>query len=445
MKVLLIMPDARMHKFRLGSYICSLREAPLTLVTLAALIPDDENIEWKLIDESVEPVPLDYPADLVGISVLTGTAVGAYRLSSHFRNRGIPVVLGGIHVTIMPGEAAEHADAIVTGMAERSWPELVRDFQAGQLKDHYSECDESDGFAGVSVVPRRDLLRQKRYIVSNSVQATRGCSRRCDFCTVSAVWAGFSRKPVLDVIADVRSIRRKTFVFNDVNLLDNAEYARELFTALKPLGKRWGGLATLDSLRDEEMVSLMARSGCIYVLTGFESVNQQGLQMISKGFNRVDEYKSIVDRLHRHGISVQGCFVFGMDSDDTSVFHRTVEFVTDIGIDIPRYSIYTPYPGTPLFIRLLKENRILSLNWNDYDTMHVVYRPALLSPEELFSGFKHAYRDTFSYRRIMRRCSSPGLSSVLNLAGNLTYRRFVSRLFNSRNYENYCSTVQELE
>lgn len=438
------MPDAHMHKFSIGSYTCSLREAPLTLTTLAAL-GDSVNcdIEWKLIDESVESVPLDYPADLVGISVLTGCAPGAYKLSSQFRKRGIPVVLGGIHVTINPEEVAEHADSVVIGMAETTWPELIQDFQNGELKKSYSENPTNSDFSNTFVVPRRDLLKRNRYLIPESVQATRGCNRRCDFCTVSAVWSSFEKRPIADVILDVKNLRRKTFVFNDVSILDDREYAHELFTALIPLKKRWGGLATLDSLKDPETVSLMNQSGCIYVLAGFESVNQKSLKSISKGFNQVEKYKNVISLLHQYKIAVQGCFVFGMDCDDSTIFEQTVEQVIDLKIDIPRYSIYTPYPGTPLFHRLNSEGRILSYNWEDYDTMHVVYKPALLTPQELYTGFKNAYRDTFKFKNILLRCAAPNLRSVVNIVGGLTYRKFVSRLYKDPRYSQFCTTSRD--
>ncbi len=443
MKILLIMPDAFMHKFSIGSYTCSLREAPLTLTTLAALGDNLKyDIEWKLIDGSVEPVPLDYPADLVGISVLTGCAPGAYKLSSHFQKRGIPVVLGGIHVTINPEEAALHADSIVVGMAEESWPELLQDFLNGQLKKRYLESPTNKLFSNSLVIPRRDLISRNRYLMPDSVQATRGCNRKCDFCTVSAVWSSFEKRPVADVVADVKSLKRKTFVFNDVSILEDREYAHELFEALVPLKKRWGGLATLDSLQDPETVSLMSRSGCIYILSGFESVNQKSLTNISKGFNRVEKYKNVINLLHSYNIAVQGCFVLGMDFDDSTIFNRTVEQVIDLKIDIPRYSIYTPYPGTPLFDRLQSEGRILSYNWEDYDTMHVVYRPALMSPDELYAGFKKAYRDTFKFSNIVRRCAAPNLRSIVNTVGGLTYRKFVSRLYKDPRYSQFCTTVE---
>ncbi len=428
MKILLLMPDAHMHKLKIGPHVRSMREAPLSLITLAALVPDAD-IAWRVVDGSVDPIPLDATADLVGISVITGNALRAYRLADHFRARGMPVVLGGVHVSILPGEAMPHADSVVIGMAERSWPRLVADFRRGRLARVYrDEPPAGEWLPGVPI-PRRDLLRHSGYMMPNTVHATRGCRRVCDFCTVPVVWPRYFKRPVADVIADLRSIPSRYVGFNDVSLVDDLDYARELFTAMIPLRKRWGGLATVEVTRHPDLLDLLRRSGCVYLLLGFESVNQANLGDIRKGFNKAADYRLVVDALHAHGISVQGCFVFGLDEDDPRVFADTVRQVLDIGIDIPRFSLYTPYPGTVLFKRLLAENRILSFNWEDYDTMHVVIRPLKMTPQELYDGFKWAYRETFRYAHVLRRLRGVDLRSWVNLVGNVAYRIFVRRLY----------------
>ena len=429
MKILLLMPDAHMHKLKIGAHVRSMREAPLSLATLAALVPDPD-IEWRIVDGSVDPIPLDEPADLVGVSVITGNAVRAYAMADHFRRRGIPVVLGGVHVTILPGEALPHADSIVIGMGERVWPRLVADFRHGRMARVYRDTPPAgDTLSGVPI-PRRDLLRHSGYMMPNTVHATRGCKRVCDFCAVPVVWPRYFKRPVADVVADVKSIRSRLFCFNDVSLVDDLDYARELFTALTPLKKKWGGLATVEIARHPDLLDVMARSGCVYLLLGFESVNQSNLCDIHKGFNKARDYKLIVDALHAHGITVQGCFVFGLDEDDTTVFADTVQQVLDLRVDIPRYSLYTPYPGTALFKRMRAEQRILSYNWEDYDTMHVVIQPMKMTPWELYDGFKWAYRETFRCRHALKRVGRLSLTAWVNFVGNLTYRIFVRRLYN---------------
>lgn len=424
-----------MHKLYYGKNVRSCREAPISLTTLAALTINDKDIEYTLIDESVDPVPLDYPADLVGISVLTGTARRAYALADHFRGRGIPVVLGGVHVSICPDEARYFADTIVKGMAETTWPKLLADFKAGRLKPVYEDTTKPERYVTGVPTPRWDLLRKSGYMIPHVVQFTRGCVHSCDFCTVPAVWKRFQRRPIGDIVRDIKAVPGKRFGVSDVSPFDDVEYAKELLKAIIPLKKKWGGLATTRITEDPELFDLLVKAGCNYLLIGFESVEQSSLKNIYKGFNKSNDYKELMRTLNKAGIIVQGCFVFGFDEDTKEIFQHTVNRVQELKIDIPRYSIYTPYPGTRLFQRLEREGRILSYDWADYDTMHVVHRPALMSPAELFEGFKMAYKNTFTFKNILARTMSSGTNFPIAFVGNLTYRLFVKRLFRGRDFE----------
>lgn len=428
------MPDARMHKLKIGPFIRSMREMPLSLCTLAALTPDYPDMEIRLVDGSVDDIPLDYAADLVGISVLTGCANRAYALAEHYRRKGIPVVLGGVHVTILPGEAMRHATAIVIGRAEQCWPRLIEDFRAGRLQKVYCEEEIPDEMLLDVPSPRRDLHRRSRYMIPDTVQATRGCKKVCDFCSVPAVWPKFLKRPVEDVLRDIKLTKGQYIAFNDVSIAEDPEYAKELFRGMVPLGKKWGGLATVDIVNDPELLTLVKQSGCVYLLFGFESDDHSTLCGIRKGFNKPVGYGDLMKIMHGLGISVQGCFVFGFDHDEKDVFRRTVERVNELKIDIPRYSLYTPYPGTELFRRLHSEGRILSYNWEDYDTMHVVIRPARMTPEELYKGFKWAYRETFKINSVLKRMSGISSRSMINFVGNLTYQIFVRRLYHEKRF-----------
>ncbi len=427
-KVLLIMPEARIHRVGLGGFKRSMREAPLTLTTLAALTPDEMKVQLRLVDENVEKLPEDIEADLVAISVITGTAPRAYALARRFRSRGIPVVLGGVHVTILPEEAQLHADCIVVGPAEETWPKLLEDFSHGNLSRRYES--RSSGLDEVLTVPspRRDLQRRFRYNVPDTVMATRGCLHKCEFCSVPVAWPGYQRRPVQAVIEDIRKTKGRYITFNDVSLTDDRVYIKELLQEMITVGKKWGGLATTDIGRDPELMDLMAESGCRYLLIGFESVDRHSLRQVGKSFNRETEYKALMAALHERNISVQGCFMFGFENDEISVFKKTVQWVTELKIDIPRYSILTPYPGTRLFKKLYGEGRILSFNWEDYDTMHVVFQPARMTPDELYNGFKWIYRETFRTGRIMGRVRSINLAGLINGVGNLTYKKFAKKL-----------------
>ena len=419
------MPDARIHKLSLGPLRMSFREAPLTLTTLASLVPADLDIDIRLIDESVSTIPNGEKFDLVGISALTGTAPRAYEIAGTFKRAGSVVVLGGVHVTLLPDEAALHADTIVTGFAETVWPQLLRDYSNGKLKKRYNGCS---GDVSSFPIPSRKLQKRFGYMNPYTIMATRGCKSRCDFCSVVAARQVFQTRPVGDVIDEIRSITSKRFAFNDVSLLEDREYAKELFTALAPLKKIWGGLCTARIGRDDEMLDLMHKSGCVYLLIGLESLASQVLSAIHKRFNRPDDYHVLMRKLHDRKIVVMGCFIFGFDHDEPDVFRETVETIDELKIDIPRYAIYTPYPQTEAFNRMKSEGRLLHENWQHYDTQHVVFQPKNMSPHQLDSGFRWAYRKTFSIPSILRRTAGSGRNFPIAFMGNLAYRIYLRRL-----------------
>ena len=283
MRILLLLPDGRIHKIQLGPLTRSLREAPLTMTLLAALVPPELRAEITLVDESIDTVPAEGAFDLVAISVLTGTSHRAYHWADHFRARGAKVVLGGVHVTLRPEEAALHADAIVRGFAERTWPRLLRDHAAGSLKSSYHDPEMH---LENLPIPRRDFQKRFGYMMPSTVFATRGCMGKCDFCTVPAAEFGWHTRPVGEVIDELRRTPARRLAFNDVSITEDREYAKELFTAMIPLKKKWGGLCTTRIAEDEELLDLMTRSGCRYMLIGFESLSAPSLQGIQKGFNR---------------------------------------------------------------------------------------------------------------------------------------------------------------
>jgi radical SAM superfamily enzyme YgiQ (UPF0313 family) len=422
--ILLLLPDGRIHRLRWGSRAMSFREAPLTLTTLAALVPPELQARITLIDESIDPIPERIEADLVGISCLTGTCHRAYELADRFRRRGIPVVLGGVHVTLCPEEARMHADAMIRGFAERTWPALLRDWRAGRLQPEYHDPDPP---LHPWPTPRRDLQRTSGYAVPYTVCATRGCRGGCDFCSVPAANQRWATRPVGDVVDEVRRLPRRLFAFNDVSLTEDRDYAMELFRALAPLKKRWGGLATARVGEDPELLEAMARAGCIYLLIGLESIHRAPLDRMGKAWNGPERYPHLIRSLHAHGICLQGCFIFGLDDDPPSIFEDTIAAVDEWAVDIPRYALLTPYPGTRLFHRLAAEGRLLHRHWPHYDTQHVVFRPRCFSPEELDARFRAALRATYSTRSIARRARrSP--QPIVTAVGNLAYRLYVRRI-----------------
>jgi radical SAM superfamily enzyme YgiQ (UPF0313 family) len=285
MKIVLISPKGRLYRHTGGIFKRSLRYQPLTLTTLAALIPDELHAEVQLIDEGIAEIPDDLDADLVGLTAITGTAQRTYELAERLRARGITVVLGGPHITLLPNEAAAHADAICIGYAEQSWPQLLRDFAAGKLQKIYRQD------AGFSLenqpFPRRELFDSKHFLTQAVFEATRSCAHDCEFCVAPTAWGRKQyQKPISWVIEDIRRFvarsGKKRILFVDLNLVSDKNYAKELFSALQPLGVQWFGLSTVLIAHDRDLMELMARSGCKGLLLGLETVTDSSCRMLAK-------------------------------------------------------------------------------------------------------------------------------------------------------------------
>jgi radical SAM superfamily enzyme YgiQ (UPF0313 family) len=427
MKIALISPRGPLYRHRSGIFGRSLRYAPLTLTTLAALVPPQLTALTEIYDEGIEDIDPGLVADLVGLTVITGTAPRAYEMADHFRSRGIPVVLGGPHVTLLPEEAQQHADTIVTGYAERTWPQLLLDFAAGQLQPRYDQAPDLS-LAGLPHA-RRDLLRRFSYSTIHTFEATRACVHHCDFCVVPVAWGTRPyQKPVQEIVQDIRQLGSKRVIFLDLNLIADIQYATALFEALVPLQVKWFGLTTTRLAHDRELLSLATRSGCRGLLIGFESMSKDNLCASHKGFNDPDGYKEIVEIFHRHNIAVMGCFVFGMDHDTPKVFMETARFVLEAKIDLPRFAILTPFPGTPLFKRLEAQGRILTRDWELYDGQHVVFEPAKMSVRQLEEGIKKAWRYAYSLPSIWQRLVGSRREPLIALAANIGYRFYAHNL-----------------
>lgn len=433
MRIVLISPKGPLYRHRGGIFRRSLRYAPLTLTTLAALVPAELAADVQLLDEGIEDVDGDrIEADLAGLTVITGTAVRAYELAARLRRRGITVVLGGPHVTLLPDDAAPHADAIAVGYAEESWPELLRDFAAGRLRARY---DQRPGLQLANLpFPRRDLLPRRRFLTDDVFEATRGCIHKCDFCVVPSAWGQKPyQKPVADVVADIRQKGSRQLIFVDLNLIADRDYAARLFAALVPLRVSWYGLATTLLGDDPPLLALAAESGCRGLLMGLESISPENLRLSKKSFNSPDRYAELVERLHRHGIALQGCFVFGLDADTPEIFLATARFAIEARIDLPRFAVVTPFPGTALYQRLEREGRILTRNWELYDGQHVVFQPARMSVGELQRGIEAAWRHAYSWPAMARRLAASPCPLAVRIGSNLAYRfygRNLHRFYN---------------
>ncbi len=425
MKIALMAPAGAMHRYN-GSFAKTLQYAPLTLTSLAALVPEELNAEVAIYDEMVEPIPLDLNCDIIGITCITGTAPRCYAYADYFRKRGITVVLGGVHPSLMPDEAAEHADVVMTGFSEQTFPQMLRDFHDNKLQRIYRQND--DYSIAKKPVPKRNLLNKKGYITTATVEVIRGCAHPCTFCAYPAAFGNLTHpRPVEEVISEIRNLPGKIIVFPDVNLIADVEYAKAFFKALIPLKKYWLGLVTSMIGLDDELINLFRKSGCKGLLIGFESIVEESQGYVRKVSNRFLDYKELMNKLHSNGILVQGCFAFGGDEEDSSVFENTVELVTKTKIDLPRYSILTPFPKTQLYNDLLSQGRISEHNWALYDVEHVVFKPAKMTPQQLMDGVTFCFKETYKTSNILKRLAPFNHSPWLSFPLNLGYKEYANR------------------
>jgi len=392
---------------------------PLVLPLLAGLTPPD--VDVRLVDENVEAVDVNADADWLAITCMTASAPRAYAIADAFRRRSIPVVMGGIHPTVLPDEAAAHADAVVVGEAEPVWGEVLADLAAGRLRPRYDSAGYSD-LLGLPL-PRRDLLQADRYLTTNVVQTARGCPNACAFCTVSRVSGRQYRfRPVPEVVEEVRSLPGGWVGFVDDNIAGHARRAKELFEALIPLKRRWIGQADLTMARDPELLSLAARSGCQAMFVGLESLSQENLRATGKSPNLGIDMSAAITTIHKAGIEIIGSFVLGLDGDDRGVFARTVEFAQRHKLVAAQFAVLTPFPGTAIREQLDREGRIVDHDWSHYTMSNVVFEPRHMTELELRQGQSYAYRRFYSIPSILKRGFALRGKLLGRLIVNLSYR-----------------------
>jgi radical SAM superfamily enzyme YgiQ (UPF0313 family) len=390
----------------------------ITMPYLAARVP----AHWEMfhVDEEVDEIDWDLRPDVVGITFHTPSAYHAYEIARRFRSTGSCVVLGGPHVTLCPNEASRHADAIFIGEAEGLWEEFLEQWEAGQYQHIYQQpCPPA-----LSNIPmaRKEFFHRRDH-TNGVLFATRGCPNMCDFCCISVMYRHTLRKrPVAEVAAEYASFQGKIIIFWDDNIAANLEYAKELFHAIAPYRKWWSSQASIHAGRDDAFLEAAARSGCKQLFLGLESISQSSMTEVKKGFNRVDDYYEIIQRIHAHGIAVQAGIVFGFDHDNSAIFKDTLDFLEAAGVQNATFNILTPFPGTPLFQKLEAEGRILTQDWRKYNSRaDIVFRPAQISPEELLAGYRYANARFYSLRSIAKRLSRSPVQIAWTLPLNLMY------------------------
>lgn len=373
---------------------------PLGLATIAAYL--DPKLEISLQDEHVEKLELDDDPDLVIIQVYITNAYRAYAIADHYRARGAYVALGGLHVTSLPDEAAPHADTIFLGPGEDIFPKFLKDLATGSPRSRYQSSVRT--LIGIPPI-RRDLIQRHRYLVPNSIVVSRGCPHHCTFCYKDAFFTGgrgYYTQVVDDALAEISRLPGRHLYFLDDHLLGNARFARELFRGLRGMNRVFQGAATVDSILRDDVIEEAAAAGLRSLFVGFETLSPDGLQSAHKRQNLGRDYRDVVRRLDRLGIMINGSFVFGLDGENRDVFARTVDWAVESGITTATFHILTPYPGTALYADMQKQKRMVTNDWDLYDTRHVVYQPVGLRPDELKEGYDWAYKAFYRWDSIFK-------------------------------------------
>jgi radical SAM superfamily enzyme YgiQ (UPF0313 family) len=386
---------------------------PLAPATLAGLTPRDRDTTIRFYDDRTEAIPFDEPADLVALSVETYTARRAYQIASEYRRRGVPVVMGGFHPTLMPDEASEFAESIIIGEAERLWPGVIEDFRAGRLQRVYRQA-QRPSLSGLR--PDRSIFAGKRYLPVGLVEAGRGCHFRCEFCAVQSYFANTqTRRPTDEIIDEIRRIKRPLLFFVDDNITSNMDQAKEFFRALIPLKVKWVSQASINAAHDEEFLKLIKASGCQGLLIGFESLNPENLKRMRKSFNTMrGGYERALENLKRHEIPLYVTFILGYDEDHGDTLQETLAFAERHRFYIVAFNHLTPFPGTPLYDRLEREGRLLYDRWwldPAYRYGMVPFAPRGMTAEDVKQRCIEARQQFYSLRSILKRSANFSVNS----------------------------------
>jgi len=422
-----------------------LRFPSLALANIAALTPSDYDV--KVIDEQIMPVDYNIECDLVAITVNTSVSNRAYEIADNFRKKGVKVVFGGFHATLMQEESLKHADAIVIGNAEDSWPKLIKDFENNKLKTKYL----SDQTKPLKIMtPKWEIFKGMGYINTNFVETTRGCTHNCKFCSTSPFYNHEHRKrSIEEVIRDIKNVKsfpKKFIFFVDDNIICDKDYAKKLFKALVPLKIYWISQATADIAEDEELVKLAAESGCFGLFLGFDSISKLSLDEVNKKHNKIVKYKETVKILHKYGIGIEAGFMFGFDHDTKEVFKETLKFLNETKIESFLAMYLTPIPGTIIYDEFKKQKRLLTNDFSNYDFRHVVIKPKNMTSKELYEGVSWISKE-FNSKKLMNKrifwkfgefLKKPSVRSLLgvvgNLAINLAFRNRIKNLSKDKTF-----------
>ncbi len=404
MKLTLIKPN--MGRMTAGQpYVDEGRMEPLQLGVLAGLTPPD--VDVALYDDRFEELPYDDPTDLAALTVETFTARRSYEICLEYRNRRVPVIIGGMHPTLLPEEAAQYADSLFLGDAEHLWQQVIDDARTGRLQPVYRS---HPGSPQPGTFTRRDIFRGKGYLPITLLQFGRGCRFTCQFCAVSAYFehTAYQRR-ICEVVEEIERQNRKLLFFVDDNIVAEHQAAKDLFRALIPLNIRWVGQGSIDMIEDRELMELMVASGCLGNVIGFEAVTEAGLKALNKlpnlpGF---DYYERAIRIFEDFGLQTWAAFVLGHDQETAESLDQTLAFAMDHKFCFAAFNILMPYPRTPWYRQLQAERRLLyDGGWwlhPDYRFNHAAFAPNNLSPDELTEHCFAMRKRWNSYGMLLKR------------------------------------------
>lgn len=394
----------------------------LTLVTLASLTPEPHYVYIE--DENIKPINYSDNPDLVGITVNVDTAYRAIEISKRFRSQGIKVVFGGIFASSDPDFLLDYCDSVCIGEAEELWHKIINDFLSDTLEKTYYNSDSTD--LSKVPVPKWEYISKRDYLYNNIVVTSRGCPFKCEFCYNSCDYVNntFRTRPLNNVLTEIKSLETKQVMFIDDNLIGNIKWTNDFLDAITPLNLTWHGAVSTNLFHFPDLIKKMANSGCRSLFIGFESINANSIKSVNKGQNKIEEYEVLIKSLHDNNIMVNASLVFGFDHDTPETFPKTLDWLIKNKIETMTGHILTPYPGTRLYKRFEKEQRIIDFDLSRYNTSNVVFAPKNMTADELRSGYLKIYDDFYSLKNIIkRRPDNKELLASFYLF-NLGYRKF---------------------
>ena len=394
----------------------------LGLLTIANLLDDEDIVIIE--NENIEMINFDEEVDIVGITVTVDVINRAIEIAKLYQSKGIPVVVGGIHITAFPEEAKKYFDVISIGLAEKTWPNIIRDFKGGTLKAIY-KCD--DKIKGREIIsPAYHLIDNKKYLYCNVISTSRGCPFKCDFCYNSCDGHKdlYINRPIEHVINDIKTIGRQHIMFIDDNFIGNPKWTLEFVQAIRPMGLKWNAAVSANIIDMLPLLDEMALSGCESLFIGFESLNENAINNVNKGQNNIGKYELLIEEIHKRGMMINASFVFGLDEDDVTTFQTTLDWIVKNKIETVTSHILTPYPGTKLYDDFLKNGRITDFDHSKYNTANVVFKPKNMTEEELYNGYIWIYKQIYSTKNILKRMPRQHKQRLPYLLFNFLYRKF---------------------